>query len=1112
MSLGAWELVAGTNFRWDNWVWEAAESGRVESPRNYRTGDETVIRAARTVRLLYLGIACLAILSAYTTTSWAAGLSQQEDVGASARQILKAAGVAGGLIVHLGCGDGRETAEMLLGPGYLIHGLDTSGENVAQARAYLRSKNRYGSMSVAQYDGKTLPYGDNMVNLIVAETLGSVPAEEAMRVLAPLGAMVVGGRKTVKPWPKNIDDWPQYLNKADNNAVAKDSVAGPPRRIQWVDEPVWCRSHMAIPTVASMVSGNGRLFTIEDAAPPDNPFLPAAFRIVARDAFNGKQLWTRKITRWESVTMYIKCQPVQQQRRMVVLGDTLYCTFELEGPVSAVDAATGEVLRVYENTSPTQEVAYDQGILFLNVGDRFPSAAYNIVKLKGKPFIEGADPWQPFYGGGFREGYAPEIKDKENPVSAILAIDPATGKWLWAIRDIRSYTGGSLAVKGDYAVYQTADGLFCVNAKTGKRIWANEKEIINALGHDSHTPGTTPNTVVITEDKVFAVESTPTGRLASNAKNTLYAYSLKDGKQLWQAPIGGNYEASSDVCYVDGTLWIGGHNPTQLDVETGAVVKKIVQKMTGPMGHDRCYRNYITERYFINSKTGGADFLELQTGKEFPHHWTRGGCGMGVLPANGLIYSTPYSCTCSMGSMFQGMNAYASAGRGLRKPDDPIAIKRSVRLRKGPAYGRITESIPAAADDWPAYRRDGFRSGITQARIPATLNVRWEAAIPTKPSAVTSAAGKVFVSDVDTHTLYALNQHTGQTQWTFTADSRIDSPPAYHKGMVLFGSRDGWVYCLRASDGSLAWRFKDLPDRLIGAYGQLESAWPVSGSVLVLNDTLYFAAGRGSYLDGGIFLYALNPQTGEMLKSRSYYGPFSEGSGFPVGGHAGFKNDVLVTDGTRLYLRQKAFDLDLADAPGARHILPTAGFLDGQPQHRTCWTLAASISTAISGDIMVSDGKAYYEVRGFPIYANHSYFDPRKNGYTLFAGEFNSPTASLNGASKSRQGVGKRGGRGGAGKERWRLQIPITGKAIAMAGGVLYVAGEPMKFDAPTHENYVAAYNGQRGGRLLAVSAADGKLLAEYQLKAAPVWDSIAVAHGQLYISLADGTVLCLGQ
>ncbi len=60
-----------------------------------------------------------------------------------------------------------------------------------------------------------------------------------------------------------------------------DRVAGPPRLVQWVNDPVWCRSHMGIPTVAGLVTGKERMFSIEDAAPPDNPFLPAAFRIVA---------------------------------------------------------------------------------------------------------------------------------------------------------------------------------------------------------------------------------------------------------------------------------------------------------------------------------------------------------------------------------------------------------------------------------------------------------------------------------------------------------------------------------------------------------------------------------------------------------------------------------------------------------------------------------------------------------------------------------------------------------------------------------------------------------------------------------------------------------------
>ena len=81
-----------------------------------------------------------------------------------------------------------------------------------------------------------------------------------------------------------------------------------------------------------------------------------------------------------------------------------------------------------------------------------------------------------------------------------------------------------------------------------------------------------------------------------------------------------------------------------------------------------------------------------------------------------------------------------------------------------------------------------------------------------------------------------------------------------------------------------------------------------------------------------------------------------------------------------------------------------------------------------------------------------------------------------------------------------------------MAGRVIFVAGEPMKFDKPTYENYVAAYNGRLGGRLLAVSAKDGKLLNDYELTAPPAWDAIALANKNLYIALENGNIQCLAQ
>ena len=200
------------------------------------------------------------------------------------------------------------------------------------------------------------------------------------------------------------------------------------------------------------------------------------------------------------------------------------------------------------------------------------------------------------------------------------------------------------------------------------------------------------------------------------------------------------------------------------------------------------------------------------------------------------------------------------------------------------------------------HRQNAVRGSVAVGTVSGKIAEKWKVQFTGMPSAPVIVGNSVFVADVDAHTVYALNASSGKKRWSYTAGARVDTAPTYYKGMVLFGSRDGWVTCLRASDGVLAWRFKDLPDKLIGAFGQLESAWPVSGSVLIHDDKLYFSAGRSSFLDGGMFLYALNPATGEVLHSKHYFGPFDDVNGFPVPGiknnsDTAFKEDLLLSDG-----------------------------------------------------------------------------------------------------------------------------------------------------------------------------------------------------------------------
>jgi len=1064
------------------------------------------------------------------------------DVANEAREILNAGNVKGGLVVHLGCADGEVTAALHAEGAFLVHGLDADAANVQRAREHIRSLGLYGPVSVTTLRGSRLPYIDNLVNLLIVSTPWSVgngavqkrgPAaegrhrverSEVLRVLAPRGAVVVvaadGTPRAAfsKPWPDEIDEWPQYLHGADNNAVARDSVVGPPRHLQWVDQPNWSRSHMSIPTVASMVSATGRLFTIEDRATPENPFLPGRFALIARDAFNGVTLWRHDIAEWEPVTRYIKDVAIQSQDRMAAVGDVLYCTLGLNAPVTALDAATGGLIRTYEGTDRTQEITVDQGIIFAVVGDRMNAARYNIVKKipsKGTS-LGGSDPEAPFDGAGFRGAYTPEASDRDDPVCAIVAVDAASGRRLWREDDIHGYVACTLAVKGNCVVYQTTHGMACLHPRTGARIWRVDKPI-------KRSDGTEANPLVLSDTAVYAKE----GKM-------LVAYALVNGARKWSAPIANNYEKAADLFIAGGYVWTGGaRKPTSYDPDTGLKVKTITQKMTGPMGHDRCYRNFITERYYINSKTGGVDFVDLVSGQEFPNHWTRGTCGTGVLPCNGLLYAPPYSCQCSAGEMMKDFNAYTTEP-GLATSEQPIGVVRSVRLLRGPAYADVSAArgTPARARDteadpraWPAYRHDGSRGGATSAKVPVSLKQLWTATIGGQPSAPTVADGKVFVADVDGHTMVALDGATGKVVWRHTVGARVDSPPTCYKEILLFGSRDGWVHCLRASDGQLAWQFRDLPERLIGAFGQLESPWPVNGSILVTSGTAYFAAGRGSFLDGGIFLYGLDPFTGEVMHARQFFGPFTGNTGFPATGNRAGRTDILVTDGTTIYMRHKAFTLDLRDAtPPRPHVLPSAGFLDGAPQHRTYWTVGTRYGfTRIpgpgpSGDILVWDGSDYYDVQGFPVH-RHSYFDPRIKGYRLSAGSTDARAApeSKQGAgerARDRKGKAKRkGNRVPPPEPRWTSDIPLTGKAMVLAGDIVFVAGAPAFF--PPNQDvgkYEQAHAGKLGGVLWAASAVDGRKLAEVKLDAPPRWDGMAAVSGGLFVSLQNGTIVCFGE
>jgi hypothetical protein len=80
---------------------------------------------------------------------------------------------------------------------------------------------------------------------------------------------------------------------------------------------------------------------------------------------------------------------------------------------------------------------------------------------------------------------------------------------------------------------------------------------------------------------------------------------------------------------------------------------------------------------------------------------------------------------------------------------------------------------------------------------------------------------------------------------------------------------------------------------------------------------------------------------------------------------------------------------------------------------------------------------------------------------------------------------------------------------MVLAGDTLLVAGNP---DTMVEGDPWAAYEGRRGGKLLAVSLADGSAKARLDLPSPPVLDGMAVAGGRLFLSAVGGRVICLGK
>ena len=199
------------------------------------------------------------------------------------------------------------------------------------------------------------------------------------------------------------------------------------------------------------------------------------------------------------------------------------------------------------------------------------------------------------------------------------------------------------------------------------------------------------------------------------------------------------------------------------------------------------------------------------------------------------------------------------------------------------------------------------------------------------------------------------------------------------------------------------------------------------------------------------------------------------------------------------------------------HLMATHGFLDDSAFGRAFWTYSdirlgfdsnQFNLDARNGELLVTTPERTFLVRGRPLKIRTQALKPGTQGYLLAAMPNTGPTTGEQAlVNLSRQALRTR-------REVppiWSHRVPLRIRSMVLAGETLFVAGVPDIADPTDPLVALAALEGRKGAQLQAYSAADGRKLAEYQLKAPPVFDGLIAAAGRLYCSTTDGKVMCMG-
>ncbi len=987
---------------------------------------------------------------------------------AEARHLVAGEDVRPGLLALLGCPDGAVAAGLRLDGKYVVHALTDDEEALRGLREGIRGAGVCGRASAELHDMRALPYADDLVNVIVAEDWASLRSKglsvaEVYRALAPYGTAFL-----------------ERASAADVKAGLDGEAAGVTQVEGWVriDKPYpeamdeWTQyAHDASQTY---VSQDGLVGPLE------------SIRWIAGDKFfTGR---------------YVSPNVVSAGGRVFFLNkDRGY-----RGCVECRDAFNGLLLWKTGEQEGVRGFAADSERLYvLKDGLKAWSA------VTGEHLYDFESP-TPVWPALLLDAEAGVIVLASSRGGWIKAYAAATGESLWDADGLPGEWGRSHVVIGGSRVYYvhkevTGEGedekAVCSIRARNLRTGEQEAEFTDVFAPDD----TRHSVSQYLDGKLIATVSADQAR-EQTVKT--YVVAATDGKVLWDTETDTQFVKKGGFLYLKGLFWriIQGQDIAGLDPDTGEVARTIAPRHQ----HTGCNPMVATANYLIGAR---MHLVDAETGEIFRHTVTRTSCRDSCRMANGLAYFPRHTCACT--DSMNGNLAISAA------PQLPVQIEPQdapSRLVRGPAYGKVATAA-LDPDDWPTYRANAQRGAVVRAPVSLPLARRWETSVGRSASAPVVAAGKVLVAAPEEHRVVCLDAGDGAALWSFTTGARVDSPPTVCGGLAIFGCRDGWVYALRAEDGELAWKLLAAPaKRRIVVQEQVESVWPAFGSVLAEGGLVYVSAGRHVDIDGGIWMYALEPATGKVVWARNVRNPdhtVEHAISSRLRGE-GAINDVLRSDGAHVYtagdFEKVAFNLETGEKVPKVTGLPI-------------------LSTA-NDMLMPAGDRALPGGWGDPTNASVTWVyhpGPRKLG--MFWQDYHSPVrtsprfdiaADWGYAADLIVFDGERVFGAGREQDPKREKLAVFGKpsgeaavwladpgeetsrlqGMLVAGNVAAVAfGGPYEVDGAEVTR----------GRIRFYSADNGENLGEVQLDHAPRWDGMAAAGGRLYVSTEDGKVICLG-